>query len=684
MTVKTSQGTTADLQAAAQFDVAGTQLQVLDLRDPKWAGTTVTITAKKPDGTVSEVNVGYLNATGNDLGAVKIDGDLGAIDAGDPAKTAAAVASLTVKSLGSLGTTTGAPDLQSNFDGPLGKLAVTRDVKEAYVKVVDTSGKLKATIGSINIGGSLIGGAAANSGFLYADNAIGAVTIGGDVQGGSSSSTGRIASGNPFSTQTGIGAVKILGSLKGSIGTDSGSIFSNSALASLFIGVNLEAGTAFGSGTVFFNDKPASKITIVGDFIGNKSPDGSGGFFNRGEITASGGFGSLFVGGSILGGAVTNLGTAKFGSVTVIGSVEGGDADFSGSIYNRGATGAVKIGGNVKGGAGEESGILYFGTAAGGKVASVKIDGSILGGGGDISGNVSFFFDAGSIFVGHDVLGDIGDVSGTINSFGSVASITIGHDLRGGTGGVSGMICAPGSTNFYIGKVDIGGSIVGNDGPRSGGVWTLGTIGTMTVGGSVSSGNGIASGNIRANDSIKSLTITGNVTGTAAHPVWITAGGVEFFANQPEPGVALGKIVIKGNVERTQILAGWDAQTDSASPSSHRPQAINGDASIGTVLVNGSWTQSDIVAGALDSGGNGFGRNDALITPNDARAIAKIASVTIVGAGTGDTVVGDYFGIVAEQIGKLSVGGAKFVLTTGMDHAEIDIGNHNFAYLEVV
>lgn len=84
---------------------------------------------------------------------------------------------LTVASLGDLGTTTGASaDLQSNFDGALGKLAVTRDVKDAYVKVVDTSGKEKANIGSIKIGQSLIGGATANSGYLYADNLIGAVT----------------------------------------------------------------------------------------------------------------------------------------------------------------------------------------------------------------------------------------------------------------------------------------------------------------------------------------------------------------------------------------------------------------------------------------------------------------------------------------------------------------------------
>ena len=686
VTVKTSKGTTADLQAAAQRVTSGMgeQLQVLDLRDlVKFGGTTVTITATKPDGTASEVNVGYVNATGNDLGAVKIDGDLGAIDAGNPAKTAAAVASLTVMSLGDLGTTTGAPDLQSDFDGALGKLVVAQDVKHAYVKVVDASGKLKANLGAVSIGGDLIGGAVANAGYLYADNLIGAVTIGGDLLGGTADKTGRIASGHPFSTKTGLGAVKILGSLKGSSGVDSGTIFSNSALASLFVGMNLEGGTSSGAGNVFFNEKPASKITIVHDFIGGKIPDGSGGFFNTGEITASGGIGSLFVGGSILGGAVTNLGTAKFGSVTVIGSVEGGDADFSGSIYNRGATGAVKIGGNLKGGAGDETGILYFGTSTGGKVASVTIEGSVLGGAGTISGNIGLFYDAGKISIGGSVVGDVGELSGTINSFGSVGSITIAMNLQGGTGPVSGMINPPASTNFYIGKLEIGGSMIGNIGVRSGSVWSLGTIGTMTVGGSVSSGTGTASGGIRANDTIKSLTVEHDVTGSTTDPVYITGGGVDFFTNQPEASVALGKVVIKGNVVHAKILAGWDAKADQMSAFSHRPAAVNGDASIGSVEVRGSWTAGDIVAGAQDSGGNGFGRNDALITPNVAKSIAKIASVTIFGAGTGSTGIGEYFGIVAEQIGKLSVGGANFVLTSGKDHAEIDIGNHNFAYLEV-
>ena len=131
-----------------------------------------------------------------------------------------------------------------------------------------------------------------------------------------------------------------------------------------------------------------------------------------------------------------------------------------------------------------------------------------------------------------------------------------------------------------------------------------------------------------------------------------------------------------------QILAGWDAQADQNSPGSHRPQPVNGKASIGTVLVNGTWSQSDLVAGAFDSGGDGFGRNDGFIgAPSP--VVAKIASVTILQAGTGNANVYDYFGIVAEEIGKLSVGGKVFVTTSGKDHGEIDIGNHNFAYLEV-
>lgn len=794
VTVKTSKGTNADLEAALQLVDSGTgkQLQVVNLTDPKWAGTTLTITAKQAGGEISTVNVGYVNGTGNDLGAVKIDGDLGAVDAGNPAKTAAALASLTVKSMGVEALATGATDLISNIDGALGKVTVGGDFKHAQLLVTDTSGKAKATIASIQIdrdliggtttgagkitadnkigavtikgdflggavtqtghlqsggaigavtiggdfkhaaivaadatsaavgtiasvkiGGSFIGGGftgagkitadksigavmigvdflggtASQTGYLQADGTIGAVTINGDFTGGSASSAGRIFAGKLFSDlPAGIGAVKILGTFKGGSGLDSGNITSYAGLASLYIGENMEGGSAFGAGDISYSKKAASKLVIMGNMIGGTVPKTGGDagyFYNTGEISAAGGFGSLYVGGSVLGGAVASLGNMKFGSVTIEGSLEGGAADFSGTITNWGPVGAVKIGGDLKGGTGRESGTLAIGNNGFGKATSIWIGGSVIGGTEVITGNIGLYADSGPITVVGSVRGNEGDLSGAITSFYKVTSITIGGDLVGSTGGYSGVINPPNSTNSYIGKVAITGSITGHTGLRSGSVWSLGTIGSMTVGGNVSAGDGLGSGGIRANTSIGSLTIEGDVTGDGEDPVYITGGGLDYATNEPKAMVALGKIVIKGNVTNAKILAGWDAKADQNSAFSHKPEAVNGDASITSVLVEGTWAASDIVAGVTDGTADGFGRNDTLISGDIAKAIAKIGSVTLAQTAVGSAVGGEHYGIVAEQIGTLKVNGNRFVTTNGKDSGPIDNQNFNFTYLEV-
>ncbi|MGB8166011.1 MAG: hypothetical protein WCF18_00865, partial [Chthoniobacteraceae bacterium] len=291
------------------------------------------------------------------------------------------------------------------------------------------------------------------------------------------------------------------------------------------------------------------------------------------------------------------------------------------------------------------------------------------------------FWDVGAVSIGVDVAGADGGLSGSILSFGSMASLKIGRNLQGGIAGASGIINGPASTNFFIGKLEIGGSMVGNTGERSGSVWTLGTIGTMTVGGSVSSGSGIASGGIRANEAINSLTITGNVTGASlSSPVFITGGGVDFFTFEREATTAIGKVVIKGNVTNTRILAGWDAKADQNTPSSHRPAPVNGDASIGSVEVLGTWSASDIAAGAVDSTFNGFGRNDALITPNLPGKIAKIGSVSL-GTAVGSTVFGEHFGIVAERLGTIKANGQSFTAGAGSGSGDLDQVNFNFKYL---
>src|SRR5207247_2214508 len=79
--------------------------------------------------------VGQIDATGIDMGAVTIDGDLGCIVAGDATTTTAGLRGLTVQSLGMFGTNTGAPNLNTVVQGKLGFLSVKSDVKDAFINV---------------------------------------------------------------------------------------------------------------------------------------------------------------------------------------------------------------------------------------------------------------------------------------------------------------------------------------------------------------------------------------------------------------------------------------------------------------------------------------------------------------------------------------------------------------------
>ena len=151
------------------------QLQELDLTqltNPSAAsGAALTITVTSP-GTAQPVEVGLINATGIDLGAVQVQGDLGRINAGDAVTTTPGLASLTVQSMGQFGTTTQPPggSLESDIQGPLGALTVAGNINGAFINVSgggdETSGD--GTIGQISVGGSLVGGAGDYSGEISA------------------------------------------------------------------------------------------------------------------------------------------------------------------------------------------------------------------------------------------------------------------------------------------------------------------------------------------------------------------------------------------------------------------------------------------------------------------------------------------------------------------------------------
>src|SRR5207248_7571559 len=78
----------------------GEQLQKLDLSGGGFDGASLTFSVVKVPGGDGLANVGYINATGHDLGTVTVKGDLGQIDAGSGSATVPAIKSLAVNSLG--------------------------------------------------------------------------------------------------------------------------------------------------------------------------------------------------------------------------------------------------------------------------------------------------------------------------------------------------------------------------------------------------------------------------------------------------------------------------------------------------------------------------------------------------------------------------------------------------------
>lgn len=197
------------------------------------AGTNITTSAVRNPVTGGDglATLGAIDALGLDLGNVTIDGDLGRIVAGDANAATPGLGTIKVHSMGRFGTTTGAPNLNSDVDGRVTSLTVTTDVKEVSFQAF---GGANGRLGALTIGGSFIGGAAAFAGFMYATGDMGPVKIGGDViAAGSGQSSGSVHS------QAKLASISIRGSLIGGPGNGSGRIRSSGDMGPAEIGGNV-------------------------------------------------------------------------------------------------------------------------------------------------------------------------------------------------------------------------------------------------------------------------------------------------------------------------------------------------------------------------------------------------------------------------------------------------------------
>jgi hypothetical protein len=712
VTIFSSKGT---LALGDNVTVTAGQLQSLNLTDAAFQGANITIVAKRDPvlGGDGRVNVGSIDASGRDLGAVKVAGDLGQLFAGSGSPTNGVV-SLNVLSLGRFGTSTGAPGLAVNVNGRLGALAVAGDILESLV--------FADSIGAVTVGGSLIGGTIDQSGSISATDRLGPVTIKGDIVGGIGATSGSVTSpGN-------LAGVAVNGSIKGGTGFSSGVVFSSlGSVGPVKVRGNIVGGFVAFTGRVFGKTSVAS-VSVGGSLMGLVS--------DSGRIHSEGSIGPIKIGGSVLGGSGARSGhidttTGSIGAITIGGSLGGGSSVTSagsGRISSGGSLGIVNIAGDIVGGMGDGSGIV----TSGGSMAGVTLGGSLLGGEGfetgyirsegpmgaiQIAGNIwagsdsttgrvkssatiasvvvggsligrsrtgssasksgEIFSDGamGPIRIGGDVIGSVVIETGRIVSGSTLASVTIGGSLLGGTSSSTAEILSEGA----MGPVKIGGDIVAHGNTGNGLQKTAyiegQRIASLFVGGSIRVGVDAGqfginkSASVRAIEDIGPITIKGSLIGSISTdgdpsdgdltPIIISAGGKLISLPTATSNLAIKSLFVGGRIENAQILAGYDLDL----------VPVNGDAQIGTVVVGGDWIASRMAAGAaVGIDGIAGTDDDTFLGGGSALIQSKIASVTIKGQALGTVGGGDSFRLMAQKVGSFKVGGVFYPLSSGADN----------------
>lgn len=267
--VKTNKGpfVVGDFLLAASG--VGAQLQLIGIAgDTAFTGAKITISAKPgPLGGDGAVNVGAINAAGVDIGKVKVPGDLGRIEAGDPATPKAALKGLNIRSLGALGFATQNPldqSLDSEIQGKTGAVTIKGDVVGAIFEV--RGGGIK----SVKIAGDIVGGAGQFSGMVFADGIIKKAKIAGSLIGGDGLESGVLEAFGGF------GTVTIVGSLVGGSGFQSGTLVTLGPVKGIKVGGDLMGGSGEGSGSIVAvgagDTAGIRKIGIAGSVIAGSHP----------------------------------------------------------------------------------------------------------------------------------------------------------------------------------------------------------------------------------------------------------------------------------------------------------------------------------------------------------------------------------------------------------------------------
>lgn len=336
VTVRSSKGTTPELEAALTLEPSGigTALRAIDLKAAVFQGTKLTVTVNPGALSDAQVNIGHIDATGRDLKAISVAGDVGRIRVGDATSPTPAFSSLALRSLGVNGTQTGAPDLESVIVGNIGSIRVARDVQRARLLIYG-----RGT--SVSIGGDVVADVSDGSGQIICFNKLKTFSIAGNLVGGPGSSSGAV--------QVSAQSFAIGGSIVGGMGERSGTAIVSSKRISL--GNTISGGGGLESGVLYAG---ARQVAVGGFVVGGEGA-------RSGSIQPLLSDTTVSIRLSLLSGAGSEsgsiIGYSSIKKVTLGGNMTG-SATEPALIRARNAIGSVKVAGSVT------SGLIRAGYAA--------------------------------------------------------------------------------------------------------------------------------------------------------------------------------------------------------------------------------------------------------------------------------------------------------------------------------
>lgn len=242
----------------------------------------------------------------------------------------------------------------------------------------------------------------------------------------------------------------------------------------------------------------------------------------------------------------------------------------------------------------------------------------------------------GNLIVGGALRGTDDPDSARILTTGAITKASF-HDIIGGAGARSAEL-TQGDTTASLGSLTVTGNITAGTGIETAHI-LFPTIGSVTIGGSLTGSGTTGGGFISASGTLGSVTIDGNFQGGAR----IYGGGLG--SNQ-----AIKSVIVHGNVNNAQIKGGYTANlVDTITTPSALEFAANADAQIGTVQIDGSVLNLDILAGTDPTGTANFNQDSAAL-------FSRIAQVIFNGDILPNTVA--HF-ISAQSIGTIIVQGAS-------------------------